>query len=207
MQQGKFITVEGGEGVGKSTNMQFIADQLTASGKTVVTTREPGGTPLAEDIRSLLLQPRSEPVYEQTELLMMFAARAQHIQQVIAPALQKGCWVLCDRFTEATYAYQGGGREMGFETIAKLEQLVQGGLRPDCTFLLDAPVDVGMARAKSRGALDRFEQEQLDFFERVRQAYLKQANENSHRFLVVDASKELSVVQQQISSQLQTLLA
>jgi dTMP kinase len=156
MQPGKFITVEGVEGVGKSTNIHFIADALKKSGINVVLTREPGGTPLAEDMRQLLLTPREEKVAPQAELLLMFAARAQHINEVIAPALERGDWVLCDRFTEATYAYQGGGREMGFDVIAQLEQLVQGGLRPDCTFLLDAPIEVGMARAKKRGALDRF---------------------------------------------------
>lgn len=206
MQLGKFITVEGGEGVGKSTNLQYIADELAAAGIKVVTTREPGGTPLAEDIRELLLTPRDEAVSEQAELLLMFAARAQHIHQVILPALESGSWVLCDRFTEATYAYQGGGREMGFETIAKLERLVQQELRPDCTILLDAPIEVGMSRAKKRGALDRFEQEQMDFFDRVRKAYLRQAEEHAHRFLIVDAAKDLPEVQQQISSQLQTLL-
>ena len=206
MTLGKFITVEGVEGVGKSTNIQFIAEALQAAGKTVVLTREPGGTPLAEDMRNLLLAPREEKVSEHAELLLMFAARAQHISEVILPALYRGDWVLCDRFTEATYAYQGGGRAMGFETIAQLEQLVQGDLRPDCTFLLDAPVEVGMARAKKRGALDRFEQEHLDFFERVRQAYLLQAKNHSHRFMVVDASQELSAVKADVAEKVKQLL-
>ena len=206
MTLGKFITVEGVEGVGKSTNIQFVAEALRAAGKTVVCTREPGGTPLAEDIRNLLLFPREEKVSEQAELLLMFAARAQHINEVILPALYRGDWVLCDRFTEATYAYQGGGREMGFDTIAQLEQLVQGDLRPDCTFLLDAPIEVGMARAKKRGELDRFEQEKLDFFERVRQAYLFQAKQHAHRFMLVDASRELQAVKSDIALQVQRLL-
>ncbi|MGK0440404.1 MAG: dTMP kinase [Pseudohongiellaceae bacterium] len=207
MQPGKFITVEGVEGVGKSTNIHFIADALKKSGINVVLTREPGGTPLAEDMRQLLLTPREEKVAPQAELLLMFAARAQHINEVIAPALERGDWVLCDRFTEATYAYQGGGREMGFDVIAQLEQLVQGGLRPDCTFLLDAPIEVGMARAKKRGALDRFEQEKLDFFERVRQAYLSMSDVYPERFVVIDASQDLAGVQVDLGGQLQTLLA
>lgn len=204
--RGQFITVEGVEGVGKSTNIEYIAQLLELAGKTVVLTREPGGTPLAEDMRQLLLTPREEVVSEKAELLLMFAARAQHIAEVIEPALARGDWVLCDRFTDATYAYQGGGREMGFETIALLEDLVQGGLRPNCTVLLDAPVEIGMARAAKRGALDRFEQEKLSFFERVRQAYLQLSKTHQQRFMVVDASQTLNAVQCDIENQLKRLL-
>ena len=204
--QGKLITVEGVEGVGKSTNIEFIAQHLRSAGIKVISTREPGGTPLAEDMRQLLLTPRDETVCDTAELLLMFAARAQHLNEVIKPALQRGDWVLCDRFTDATYAYQGGGREMGFDTIAKLEQLVQGDLRPHCTVLLDAPVEVGMARAKKRGALDRFEQEKMDFFERVRQAYLQLAQQHGQRFLVIDAAQQLPAVQADITKGLAALL-
>ncbi|WP_019530299.1 dTMP kinase [Dasania marina] len=205
--QGKLITVEGVEGVGKSTNIEFIAQRLRAADINVVLTREPGGTPLAEDIRQLLLTPRDEAVSETAELLLMFAARAQHINEVIRPALQRGDWVLCDRFTDATYAYQGGGREMGFDTIAVLENLVQGELRPHCTVLLDAPIAIGMARAKKRGALDRFEQEQMDFFERVRQAYLQLAQQQPQRFRVINAAQSLDLVQADIASGIEELLA
>ena len=205
--QGKLITVEGVEGVGKSTNIEFIAQRLRAADINVVLTREPGGTPLAEDIRQLLLTPRDEAVSEAAELLLMFAARAQHINEVIRPALQRGDWVLCDRFTDATYAYQGGGREMGFDTIAVLENLVQGELRPHCAVLLDAPIEIGMARAKKRGALDRFEQEQMDFFERVRQAYLQLAQQQPQRFRVINAAQSLDLVQADIASGIEELLA
>ena len=142
--RGLFITVEGGEGVGKSTNMAYLEEHLKAQGIELLVTREPGGTALGEGIRGLLLQPREEGVAPAAELLLIFAARAQHISEVIEPALAAGKWVLCDRFTDATYAYQGGGRDMGWDLVAKLEAVVQGALRPDATFLLDAPVEVGM---------------------------------------------------------------
>ena len=162
---GKFITVEGVEGVGKTTNMTFIQSWLKQQGIEHITTREPGGTPLAEDIRELLLSPRDEAVNENTELLLMFAARAQHLAEVILPALERGQWVLCDRFTDATYAYQGGGRGVAMEKISLLEDLVQGQLRPDLTLVLDAPVAQGLERANKRSQPDRFEQEKLDFFD------------------------------------------
>ena len=171
MIRGKFITLEGGEGVGKTTNLAFIKDYLEQHNISVVVTREPGGTKLAEKIRQLLLDKKSEAISEQAELLMMFAARAQHIKHVIEPALAQGKWVLCDRFTDATYAYQGGGRNMKISTIEWLENLVQGTLRPDLTLLLDAPVEIGIARVRERGALDRFELEKISFFEQ-RQASL-----------------------------------
>ncbi len=193
--RGLFITVEGGEGVGKSTNIAFIAEQLRLANQPFVLTREPGGTPLAEDIRKLLLLPRDEVVNENTELLLMFAARSQHIATVIEPALAQGQWVICDRFTDATYAYQGGGRGIAQQKIADLERWVQGDLRPDYTLLLDAPIEVGMDRANKRGELDRFEQEQQQFFERIRSAYLQLATTYPNRYRVIDASQDLSAVQ------------
>jgi dTMP kinase len=205
-RKGRFITVEGGEGVGKTTNLAFIADQLRAVGIELLQTREPGGTPLAEQIRGLLLDARTEPVAPMAELLLVFAARAQHIQQVVLPALEAGKWVLCDRFTDATYAYQGGGRQLDRAVIAELEQLVQGTFRPDVTLLLDLPVAEGLARAGARGELDRFEQEQLDFFERVRNVYLERARHFPRQYRVVDASGSLAEVQANIAQILQQTL-
>ncbi len=196
--RGLFITVEGGEGVGKSTNMAFIQQQLTARGVELVVTREPGGTSLGEEVRTLLLAVRDGDISPMAELLLVFAARAQHIQEVIEPALAAGKWVLCDRFTDATYAYQCGGRGLGRETVATLEQLVQGTLLPDCTLLLDAPVDTGMNRVQGRGELDRFEREQRDFFERVRATYHELAAGSSGRYRIIDASQPLAAVQQQL---------
>jgi dTMP kinase len=207
ISRGLFITVEGGEGVGKSTNIEFLEQHLKSQGVDLILSREPGGTPLAENIRRLLLQVGDEPVSEITELLLMFAARAQHIQQVIEPALAAGHWVLCDRFTDATYAYQSGGRGMAAATVQQLERLVQGELRPDYTLLLDAPVEVGMQRARGRGELDRFEREQLDFFHRVRNTYLKLAQESSGRYRIIDASLPLDQVQTQLDKVCSELLA
>lgn len=207
VQRGRFITLEGGEGVGKSTNKAYLAERLAAAGIELVLTREPGGTPFAEAIRDLLLKKGDEPVADLTELLLMFAARAQHLELVIKPALERGAWVLCDRFTDATYAYQGGGRELGFEQIAILENLVQGELRPDATVLLDAPISVGMQRAKERGELDRFEVEQTEFFERVRAAYLTLVDAEPQRFCLIDASQELSNVQQQLDTVIEQWLS
>ena len=198
--KGKFITVEGGEGAGKSTNLALIKSLLEAAGKQVVMTREPGGTPLGETIRGLLLDAQQSSMVTDTELLLMFAARAQHLAEVIKPALAEGKYVLCDRFTDATYAYQGGGRGVPMERIAQLEQFVQGELRPDLTVLLDLPVAQGMARAGERSAPDRFEQEQHDFFEKVRGAYRAMATEQSQRYRVIDAGCELAEVQQQIEA-------
>ena len=193
--RGLFITVEGGEGVGKSTNMALLERHLRDHGVELVVTREPGGTPLAEDIRELLLTPREEQVSSLSELLMMFAARAQHLEAKIEPALAAGKWVLCDRFTDATYAYQSGGRGVDASLVRRLESLVQGDLRPDYTLLLDAPVEVGMERARGRGELDRFEQEELAFFERVRSTYLQLARESSGRYRLIDASQSLDIVE------------
>lgn len=197
--RGLFITVEGGEGVGKSTNMAFLEEHLVSRGVELVTTREPGGSRVGEDIRALLLEVGDENVCPMAELLLIFAARAQHIHTLIEPALAAGKWVLCDRFTDATYAYQGGGRGLDKEAVAALERLVQGQLRPDYTILLDAPVSVGMARARGRGELDRFEREELEFFERVRGAYLELAEQSSGRYQVVDARVSLQEVQRQLS--------
>ena len=206
MKKGIFITLEGGEGVGKSTNMLFIKQLLEDAGISVVTTREPGGTEFAEKIRTLLLENRDEAVSEQAELLLMFAARAQHIHHKIQPALSRGEWVLCDRFTDATYAYQGGGRNMDVKMIEWLENKVQGELRPDLTLLLDAPIHVGMDRAGKRGKLDRFELEEHTFFERVRTAYLQRAEQNSQQIKLINAAQSLSKVQSEITIAIQKLL-
>lgn len=206
MKKGKFITLEGGEGVGKTTNLAFIQAYLKKQGLSVVVTREPGGTALAEKLRALLLENQSEAISEKTELLLMFAARAQHITNVIQPALERGNWVLCDRFTDATYAYQGGGRGIDVSLIAWLEQFVQVELQPDLTLLFDAPIELGMQRAKNRGALDRFENEKLDFFNKVRAAYLERAKQNSERIKIVDAAQSLESVQRDIGQLLETLI-
>lgn len=202
--EGRFITVEGSEGVGKTTNIEFIRGWLDQQAIDYIVTREPGGTPLAEQLRELLLQPREEKVDETAELLMVFAARAQHLNQVIRPALKNGKWVLCDRFTDATYAYQGGGRNMNLSVIAQLEQMVQQSLRPDAVILLDVPVQIGLQRARDRGEPDRFERENIEFFERVRAAYLKRAEGKQH-YHVVDASQSLERVQQSLTSVLNGL--
>jgi len=200
MPMGKFITIEGTEGVGKSTNIAFIQQWLSSRGIELVMTREPGGTPLAEEIRELLLSKREEVVDETAELLLMFAARAQHLNTVIKPALARGAWVLSDRFTDATYAYQGGGRGIDKAKILQLEQLVQGQLRPDLTLVLDIDVAQGLERANRRGALDRFEEEEISFFERVRAAYRERAEADPGRYRVVDAGLPLEQVQAQIAA-------
>ncbi|QSL91801.1 dTMP kinase [Ectopseudomonas toyotomiensis] len=203
---GLFITLEGPEGAGKSTNREYLAERLREQGIDVLLTREPGGTPLAERIRELLLDPSDEPMAADAELLLVFAARAQHLQQVIRPALAKGSVVLCDRFTDATYAYQGGGRGLSIERIAQLEQFVQGELRPDLTLIFDLPVEIGLARAAVRGRLDRFEQEGRGFFEAVRQAYLQRAEQAPQRYRVLDAGQTLAQVQADIDALLPSLL-
>ncbi|QEY15255.1 dTMP kinase [Cellvibrio sp. KY-GH-1] len=206
MQRGKFLTIEGTEGVGKSTNLAFVRDWLVARGLEVVVTREPGGTPLAEEVRGLLLSKRDESVDETAELLLVFAARAQHLAQVIKPALARGAWVLSDRFTDATYAYQGGGRGLSKSVIEQLEQLVQGNLRPDLTLILDIDVELGLNRARQRGELDRFESETIGFFERVRAEYRQRAQVAPERYAVVDAGKTLPEVQAEIDRVLAALL-
>ena len=203
---GLFITLEGPEGAGKSTNREYLAQRLRDHGHDVELTREPGGTPLAERIRELLLTPADEPMNSDTELLLVFAARAQHLAQVIRPALARGAIVLCDRFTDATYAYQGGGRGLSVQRIELLEQFVQGDMRPDLTLIFDLPVEVGLSRAAARGRLDRFEQEGLDFFEAVRAAYLDRARHNPQRYHVIDAGQSLSAVQRDLEALVPGLL-
>jgi len=205
--RGRFITLEGGEGAGKSSNLEFIRQRLLRAGKDVVFTREPGGTALGEAIRGLLLDHRQTAMADDTELLLMFAARAQHLAELIRPALERGQWVLCDRFTDATYAYQGSGRGIDTNRIQLLEQWVQAGLRPDVTFLLDLPVSVGLQRAGQRSEPDRFEREQHAFFERVSSGYLTLARQEPQRFRVIDASQPLPQVQAQLEQALSTYLA
>ncbi|MBN0987925.1 dTMP kinase [Amphritea pacifica] len=206
MSSGRFITLEGTEGVGKSTNLRFIESVLQQHQIRYQLTREPGGTPLAEQMRELLLANRDEVVADDAELLLVFAARAQHLERVIRPTLAEGRWVLCDRFTDATFAYQGGGRGLSTAMIGQLETMVQRGLQPDLTILLDLPVEVGLARASQRGALDRFENERITFFERVRNAYLERAVADPERFAVIDASGTLEQVQHQIRGVLEQYL-
>lgn len=194
MRRGRFITVEGIEGAGKSTCMSVLQAVLQEADIPFIQTREPGGTPLGEDLRDLLLGHRHTGMGDDTELLLMFAARSEHLNQRIIPALQQGQWVLCDRFTDATYAYQGFGRGLPAERIRVLEDWVQGELRPDLTLLLDLPVEQGLGRAGRRSAPDRFESEQRAFFERVREGYLQMAHKQAKRYRVVDASRELPFV-------------
>lgn len=203
--KGKFITLEGTEGVGKSTNLAAIVDWLQRNNIPYVQTREPGGTPLAEELRELLLAPREESVDNKAELLMIFAARAQHLAQVVRPALEEGKWVLSDRFTDATFAYQGGGRGLPLAMIESLEALVQEDLQPDCTILLDLPPEEGLARARARGELDRFENEALAFFEKVRQAYLARAAGAPQRFHIVNAGQTVESVAADVVAVLDSL--
>jgi len=195
-----FITLEGCEGVGKTSNMEFIKSLLQQKGIDFIETREPGGTPLGEALRAMLLGEDFKGMADDTELMLMFAARAEHVAQLIKPALAQGQWVLCDRFTDATYAYQGGGRELDVQRIAGLENWVLGDLRPDLTLLLDAPIAVGRERAGKRSTPDRFEQELDDFFKRVRQAYLARAQAEPERIKVIDAEGDLASVQLQINA-------
>ena len=199
VSRGRFITVEGVEGAGKSSNLEFIKQLLEAAGKEVLFTREPGGTPLGEEVRNLLLGHRHTGMADDTELLLMFAARAENLEQKIRPALDAGIWVLCDRFTDASYAYQGGGRGIDMQRIRTLEEWTQGELRPDLTVLLDLPVEVGLERAGKRSEPDRFEKEEMRFFEAVRQAYLQIAWDQAGRVKVVDASSPLYEVQARIA--------
>tara|TARA_Y100000766_G_C18876681_1_gene591174 strand:- start:431 stop:1060 length:630 start_codon:yes stop_codon:yes gene_type:complete len=196
---GKFITVEGIEGAGKTTCMDTVQELLTKNSIEFITTREPGGTPLAEKIRALLLNVEEDTPASLTELLLIFASRAQHINKVIRPALSNGLWVLCDRFTDATYAYQGGGRGVKLEFISLLEKITQEGLRPHLTLLLDVSPELGMARVRKRGELDRFEKEKIEFFENVRTAYLNIAEKDPKRCITIDASMEKNNVLCKIS--------
>jgi len=200
--KGFFITVEGIEGVGKSTHIETIRAWLSGRGRNVVVTREPGGTPLAERIRELVLRPQGEGVGAVSELLLMFAARSVHLDNLVRPALAGGAVVVCDRFTDATYAYQGTGRGIADAEIAALERLVQGALRPDLTLLLDAPAEIGLARAAGRagqGGTDRFEAEQVEFFRRVREKYLDRARAEPTRVEVVDATRTATEVAETIT--------
>jgi len=200
MTRPMFITLEGSEGVGKTSNMEFIKSMLDEQEIEYIETREPGGTPLGEALRAMLLGEDFKGMSDDTELMLMFAARAEHVAQVIRPALESGKWVLCDRFTDATYAYQGGGRQLDVKRIEGLENWVLGDLRPDLTILLDAPVEVGRERAGKRSAPDRFEQERDAFFNRVRETYLARAKADSSRIKTVDASGDLLSVQNQIKT-------
>jgi dTMP kinase len=192
--RGKFITLEGVEGVGKSTNLATIEKVLQSLSIDYIKSREPGGSSIAERIRALLLDPEAEPMSELAELLLVFAARAEHLEKVIRPSLENGVWVLCDRFTDATFAYQGGGRGLSTAIIDQLQALVQGELRPDLTVILDLDPAIGLERARERGALDRFEKEEQLFFNRVREAYLAIAKAEPKRCMVIDASKPLEQV-------------
>jgi len=204
--KGQFITIEGTEGVGKSTNMAFIEQWLNAKGIELVVTREPGGTELGEKLRDVLLDAKETSMCDDTELLLMFASRAQHIQQIIQPALNAGKWVLCDRFTDATYAYQGGGRGIDVERIAQLEQWVQGDLRPNKTLILDLQVDLGLERAGKRSEPDRFELEKHTFFKNVRDTYLSRAKQNPNQYHIIDASPEIDEVQKSIAAVLEKMV-
>lgn len=205
--QGRFITIEGGEGAGKSTMAERAAAWLEARGHCVVRTREPGGTELAEKLRVILLDRRNDGLDGLAELLLMFAARAQHLAEVIRPALARGDTVLCDRFTDATWAYQGGGRGLPADAIARLEELVHGDLQPDLTLLLDLPVELGLRRASRRSASDRFESESLAFFARVRAAYRERAAREPARFAVIDAALPVERVWSQVERALVERLA
>lgn len=199
--KGKFITLEGVDGAGKSTHLSWLVETLRNRGKTVVQTREPGGTPLGEKLRELLLH---EPMHLETEALLMFAARREHLEQVILPALQRGDWVVCDRFTDASFAYQGGGRGLATEKLAQLERWVQGEAQPDLTLLFDLPIDIAAQRmAGAARTLDRFEQEKADFHERVRAAYLARAHETPGRFRVLDGRQRI----EQINNQLEIIIS
>ena len=203
MSRGLFITLEGGEGAGKSTNLAYARQWLEQAGREVVVTREPGGTELGERVRDILLHRRDLDITAESELLLMFAARAEHLAKVIRPALAAGKVVLCDRFTDATYAYQGGGRGIPAERIAVIENWVQGGLRPDLTLIFDITVEAGRQRAGQRSEPDRFESENDEFFARVRATYLARAASEPRRMRVVDASCSLERVQQQIAAIMQ----
>ena len=207
MHSGRFITFEGGEGAGKSTMIALTLRWLLAHGHVVVTTREPGGTALAEQIRDMVLSQANPTLCATSELLLVFAARAQHLHELIRPALAQGSTVLCDRFTDATWAYQGGGRGMSEELIATLERAVHGDLQPDLTLLLDLPVAMGLKRISNRGQADRIEQESMAFFDRVRQTYLNRAAMAPQRFAVIDAAVDEDSVWQQIEGILQQRLS
>jgi dTMP kinase len=205
--RGKFITVEGIEGVGKSTNIDFLCPLIEEKGFTVLRTREPGGTPMAERIRQMLLEHGEEPLPDIAELLLFFASRSLHISNTIRPALAAGTWVVCDRFTDASRAYQGYARGLGIERVNLLAEWVQEDLKPDLTLLLDAPAEVGRERAQNRGEADRLDSEEAGFYQRVRDGYLSLAAAEPERFAVVDASLELGQVQAAIAAEINRLLS
>lgn len=192
---GKFITFEGIDGAGKSTHLDWLSNYLRSQGHSVVVTREPGGTPLGEKLREILL---NQPMHLETEALLMFAARREHLDKVIRPALAAGKWVISDRFTDASFAYQGGGRGLDESKLATLEQWVQEGLQPDLTLLFDVPVEVSRQRLANNASLDRFEQEKQDFFQRVRENYLNRARQFPSRFRVIDSSRSLDEIQKSL---------
>lgn len=198
MKTGKFITLEGTEGAGKTTAIEAIRQWAAENNVELVLTREPGGTPTSEKIRELLLDKNNAGILPDTELLLMFAGRAQHVNELILPAIEQGKWVVCDRFTDATYAYQGGGRNIDIQKIEQLENWVQGDFRPDLTLLLDLPVDMGLARASNRSEPDRFELEKASFFERVRKVYLHRAAQFPQQYRIIDATKSIEEVQAQV---------
>jgi len=200
MEPGKFVTFEGIEGVGKSTNVQHFVNAIQRAGCTVLTTREPGGTPMAERIRDIVAEHGDETMPDIAELLLIFAARSLHVNNVILPALEAGTWVVCDRFTDSSRAYQGGGRGLPQSDIDQVAKWVHGGLQPDLTILFDAPVETGMSRAGQRGEPDRFEMERNEFFQRVRETYLQLALAHPERFVVVDATQSLEEVEASIVS-------
>lgn len=206
MNKGFFISLEGGEGAGKSTQNKRIVEWLAGQGKTVIQAREPGGTVVSEQIRQVLLDTRNAGLNPTAELLLMFAARSQLVQEVILPALEAGSVIVCDRFADASYAYQGGGRQLGVKTVEVVEQLVLKDLQPDLTLLFDVPVELGMTRVAGRGEADRFEVESIRFFERVRNTYLARAEADPRRFRVIDASKNEEQVWQQVESVLRAEL-
>lgn len=192
--RGRFITLEGGEGAGKSTQIRTVCDWLTAQGREVMQTREPGGTPMAEAIRALVLQDWDEGVDATTEVLLMFAARARHIQALIEPALAAGKDVVCDRFVDSSFAYQGGGKQLPLQRLQQLEDWVLGALKPDLTLILDLPVEIGLARAQARGDVNRFEAESVAYRQRVRDLFLQRATQAPQRYAVLDASQPLEAV-------------
>ena len=200
--RGKFITLEGMDGAGKSTHIPDIIKLLENKGVEVVSTREPGGTALGEQLRALLL---NEPMHPETETLLMFAARREHIAEIIEPALARGAWVLSDRFTDATYAYQSGGRGVLANKVIELEVWVQGGLQPDLTLLFDVPVEVSVARLASARTPDKFERESAEFFTKIRNAYLDRANKNPNRFSIINSNQALDDVKAEVKSVISTL--
>lgn len=206
INKGKFITIEGGEGAGKTTNIEFMLHYLRQHGKDVVVTREPGGTMVAEKIRAVLLEKDEEPLCDLAELLLIFAARVQHVENKLRPALDTGKWVICDRFVDSSYAYQAGGRAIDEKKLETLEKWVVPTLKPELTLLIDIPVDIGMARVHRRNSPDRFESEEISFYQKVRKRYLTLAKKHHHRIKVIDGRQSIRQVQSEIRGYLDLLL-